>query len=276
MCRWVAYTGGPIYLEELIFKPQHSLIDQSLQAFQSPTTTNGDGFGVGWYGDRTFPGVFKDTRPAWNDANLRDVAAMVRSPLFLAHVRATTGSAIQRSNCHPFRYDNWLLMHNGLINGYKKIRRQLAFAVSDELYPFIEGTTDTELMMYLALTFGLEEDVERAIARMVGFVEQVGREAGIEDPMQMTLGISNGELLYAFRYSTCRRSRTLFLSKSMTALEEIHPEAGRFPSDAMAIVSEPLSDLSGVWDEIPESSAVICGRGRREIHEFQPISPAVA
>ena len=243
MCRWVAYSGGPIYLEELIFKPQHSLIDQSLQSFQSPTTTNGDGFGVGWYGDRIFPGVFKDTRPAWNDANLLDVAAMVKSGLFLAHVRATTGSAIQRSNCHPFRYGKWLLMHNGLVNDYKRIRRQLAFAVSDELFPNIEGTTDTELMLYLALTFGLEEDVETAVARMVGFVEQTGRAAGIEHPMQMTLGISDGERLYAFRYSTVGESRTLFISRSIAALEEIHPEADKFPQDAIAIVSEPLSDL---------------------------------
>ena len=274
MCRWVAYSGGPIYLEELIFKPQHSLIDQSLQAFQSPTTTNGDGFGVGWYGDRIFPGVFKDTRPAWNDANLRDVAAMVKSGLFLAHVRATTGSAIQRSNCHPFRHGKWLLMHNGLINDYKKIRRQLAFAVSDELFPFIEGTTDTELMMYLALTFGLEENVETAVARMVGFVEQTGRAAGVEYPMQMTLGISDGERLYAFRYSTLGESRTLFISRSIAALEEIHPEVGKFPQDAIAIVSEPLSDLSGVWEEIPESSLVVCGDGEREIRPFAPIDPA--
>lgn len=273
MCRWVAYSGGPIYLEELIFKPKHSLIDQSLQAFQSPTTTNGDGFGVGWYGDRIFPGVFKDTRPAWNDANLRDVAAMVKSGLFLAHVRATTGSAIQRSNCHPFRHGRWLLMHNGLINDYKRIRRQLAFAVSDELFPNIEGTTDTELMLYLALTFGLEEDVETAVARMVGFVEQTGRAAGIEHPMQMTLGISDGESLYAFRYSTVGESRTLFISKSIAALEEIHPEVGRFPHDAIAIVSEPLTDLSGVWDEIPESSLVICGNGDREMRPFSPIYP---
>ncbi|MEJ2084976.1 MAG: class II glutamine amidotransferase [Acidobacteriota bacterium] len=275
MCRWVAYSGGPIYLEELIFKPQHSLIDQSLQAFQSPTTTNGDGFGVGWYGDRIFPGVFKDTRPAWNDANLRDVAAMVKSGLFLAHVRATTGSAIQRSNCHPFRHGRWLLMHNGLINDYKKIRRQLAFAVSDELFPFIEGTTDTELMMYLALTFGLEEDVETAVARMVGFVEQTGRAAGVEYPMQMTLGISDGDRLYAFRYSTLGESRTLFISRSIAALEEIHPEVGKFPQDAIAIVSEPLSDLSGVWEEIPESSLVVCGNGEREIRPFSPIHPAI-
>ena len=52
MCRWLAYYGDPIPLELLLFRRQHSLIDQSLHSRLGATTTNGDGFGVGWYGDR--------------------------------------------------------------------------------------------------------------------------------------------------------------------------------------------------------------------------------
>ena len=129
MCRWLAYSGAPLLLEELLFKPTHSLIDQSLESYASNTTTNGDGFGIGWYSGRAQPGLFKDIKPAWNDANLRDLAAQVESPMFLAHVRATTGTAIQRSNCHPFRYGEWLFMHNGKIRDFEKVRRDLAFAV---------------------------------------------------------------------------------------------------------------------------------------------------
>ncbi|MEJ2372121.1 MAG: class II glutamine amidotransferase, partial [Gemmatimonadales bacterium] len=90
MCRWLAYSGESIHLEELLLKPERSLIEQSLQA-RSGTTTNGDGFGVGWYGDAETPGLFKSVRPAWNDANLLSMAAHLSSPLFVAHVRATTG-----------------------------------------------------------------------------------------------------------------------------------------------------------------------------------------
>ena len=100
MCRWIAYSGAPIYLEELLFKPKHSLIEQSLSALKGETTTNGDGFGVGWYGTGTTPGLYKGTQPAWSDENLLDLASQVKSPLFMAHVRSTTGTAVQRTNCH--------------------------------------------------------------------------------------------------------------------------------------------------------------------------------
>jgi glutamine amidotransferase len=276
MCRWVAYSGGPVLLEELIFKPQHSLIDQSLESFQSASTTNGDGFGVGWYGLRDFPGLFKETKPAWNDPNLRDIAAQVVSPLFMAHVRATTGTEIQRSNCHPSRYQNWLFMHNGEIRDFERIRRDLTIAVKPELYPVIRGTTDSELMFFLALTYGMDSDVVSGIERMVGYVETVARKAGIDNPIQMTLGISDGETLYAIRYSSERQSRSLFHSRSVESLREIYPEAVSLSADAIAIVSEPLSDLSGVWEEIPESSVVISGSGKREIREFSPTLAGVA
>jgi predicted glutamine amidotransferase len=107
MCRWQAYSGHPIRLEELLFKAKHSLIDQSMSSRSAETPTNGDGFGLGWYGTREFPGLFRSIRPAWNDFNLRDLAAQIESPLFLAHVRATSLATVQETNCHPFRYKHW-------------------------------------------------------------------------------------------------------------------------------------------------------------------------
>ena len=77
MCRWVAYAGPEIYLEDLIFHQEHSIVSQSLAATQSAWVTNGDGFGVAWYTKRTTPGLFKDILPAWNDSNLRSLAAHI-------------------------------------------------------------------------------------------------------------------------------------------------------------------------------------------------------
>jgi hypothetical protein len=58
MCRWLAYSGSPISIEALLYTPVHSLIDQSLHSELGAETTNGDGFGVGWYDDETDePGV---------------------------------------------------------------------------------------------------------------------------------------------------------------------------------------------------------------------------
>jgi predicted glutamine amidotransferase len=73
VCRWLAYSGSPVLIKELLLEPQHSLIDQSLHSRLGAETTNGDGFGIGWYGVGESPGVFHSVEPAWNDRNLRDL-----------------------------------------------------------------------------------------------------------------------------------------------------------------------------------------------------------
>ncbi len=274
MCRWLAYLGNPVFLETLIFEPEHSLIDQSLYARQSETTTNGDGFGIGWYGPRDLPGTYRSVRPAWNDENLRCLSAQVQSALFLAHIRASTGTAVQQTNCHPFYWDRWLLVHNGLIDGYSKIKRELVLAVAPELFPGIRGTTDSEIMFFLALTFGLDDDPLGAVERMAGFVEHVGANHGIEHPLQMTLGFADGERLYAVRYSSQRRSRTLFIGHDARGLADVHPDATRFSPDARAIVSEPLDACPDSWREVPESTAVVIERGHVETLPFAPKVPS--
>src|SRR3954453_1371071 len=103
MCRWMVYSGDPILATDLLFRPVHSLIDQSMHSKMGATTTNGDGFGMGWYGEGTPPAFFKSNEPAWNDVNLQEVSSEVRTPLLFAHVRASTGTPVQRTNCHPFR-----------------------------------------------------------------------------------------------------------------------------------------------------------------------------
>ena len=115
MCRWIAYDGAPLLMEELILKPEHSLIVQSLASTEGAEPTNGDGFGVGWYDDQATPGVYKSIEPAWNDRNLTSLAKHIRSHLFIAHVRATTGTPIQQTNCHPFTKSSWLFVHNGVL-----------------------------------------------------------------------------------------------------------------------------------------------------------------
>ena len=158
MCRWMAWSGQPVIVEELLFKPPHGLIDQSLHSRMGVETTNGDGFGLGWYGAGEGPGMYKSVAPAWGDANLRELAAHIESPLFIAHVRATTGTAIQETNCHPFRHGRWLMVHNGVIAGFHEMRRELMLEVAPELFADIQGSTDSEVLFHLALTYGLERD----------------------------------------------------------------------------------------------------------------------
>jgi glutamine amidotransferase len=275
MCRWLAYSGAPVFLEDLLFQPEHSLIDQSLAARRTSSTTNGDGFGVGWYDHREAPGVYKDIQPAWNDPNLRALASQIRSPLFLAHVRSSTGTAVQRSNCHPFRFGRWLFVHNGLVEGFRELRRALLFEVNPELFPEIDGTTDSELLFFLALSYGLEDDPFGALERAVGFVEGVAQSHGVPTAVQMTVGLADGKRLYAVRYSSEGDTRTLFHSKSVDAIREINPDlAQRLPAEARAIVSEPIGDLDIYWEEIPESTAVLLEAGEVDHRPFTPQVPA--
>jgi len=277
ICRWLAYSGSPVLLEELLYNRQNSLIVQSLHSRLGAEETNGDGFGVGWYGEPETPAVFRSIEPAWNDRNLRELSGHIESGLVFAHIRASTGSPVQQTNCHPFRNGHWLFMHNGFVDGFHEIKRDLALAVDPSLYPEMEGTTDTEMMFHLALTFGLKDDPPQAVARTVGLVEATGREHGVEFPFQGTIATTDGERIWAFRYSSKGDSRSLFFSTDLPTLRELYPENEELQGldeESRLVVSEPLGDLPGAWNEVPESSYGVIQPGQDEMHTFEPIAAA--
>jgi glutamine amidotransferase len=269
----MAWHGQPLLLDELLFKSPHGIVDQSLHARMGAEPTNGDGFGVGWYGHGEGPGVFRSVAPAWSDANLRHIAAHIESPLFMVHVRAAIGSPVEQTNCHPFQYGPWLFVHNGFIADFHRLRRDLMIAVDPELFPLIEGTTDTEVVFYLALTLGLQSDPIGALERTVGMIETLASERGIADPVQATFGVSDGDSIWAVRYASTGTPRTLFCSADADSVKRLHPENPRFNQlsrDDRVIVSEPFSDLPGVWEPIAESTAITVRRGVLEQQPFVP------
>jgi hypothetical protein len=88
--------------------------------------------------------------------------------------------------------------------------------------------------------------------------------------------VSNGERLWAVRYTSEGRSRTLFVSADAAALRALHPESERLQQlgdDYRAVVSEPLGDLPGAWVEVPESTALIIQPGPNEQRPFRPRAP---
>jgi predicted glutamine amidotransferase len=277
MCRWMAWHGQPVLVDELLFKSPHGLIEQSLHSRMGAETTNGDGFGLGWYGTGDGPGVFHSVSPAWGNANLRELAAHIESPLFLAHVRATSGGAIQETNCHPFKHDNWLFVHNGLVNGFDKLRRDLMLAIDPSLFAGIEGSTDSEVLFHLALTFGLEDDPVGALERTLGLVEKEATRHGIPNALQASIGVSDGERLWAVRYATDATPRTLFHSADAEVAHAVQPDnerVERMREGDVLVVSEPFSDLPGLWVEIPPSTALIVSAGGEV--EQRPFKPAAA
>ncbi len=274
MCRWMGWLGQSVLIDELLFKTQHGIVDQSLHSRMGAETTNGDGFGMGWYGVGDGPGVYHSVAPAWGDANLREIASHIESPLFLAHVRAAIGSPVQQTNCHPFRHANWLFVHNGYINDFHLLRRDLMLAIAPEQFADVQGSTDTEVVFHLALTLGLQSDPIGAMARTIGLIEATAAEHGVGAPVQGTFGMSDGTSLWAVRYATEGPARTLFASADVDTVKRLHPENPRLQQLSEGdrlIVSEPFADLPGVWLEIPEATAVtVCRGGTMEERPFVP------
>jgi predicted glutamine amidotransferase len=280
MCRWMAWLGQPVLIDELLFKTPHGIIDQSLHARMGAEPTNGDGFGLGWYGVGDGPGRYRSVSPAWSDANLRELATHTESHLFIAHIRAAIGSPVQQTNCHPFRYGKWLFVHNGYLGGFHDTRRELMLAMDPARFADVHGSTDSEVVLGLALTLGLEEDPIAALERTVGLIEAIAARHGIEDAVQGTFGVTDGDTLWAVRYATQGRPRTLFASCDVAAIRRLYPDNERarmLSDDDRVIVSEPFNDLPGVWQEIAPATAVtVRHRGSLQERPFRPQPPEPA
>ncbi|MGB3176347.1 MAG: class II glutamine amidotransferase [Albidovulum sp.] len=257
MCRWAAYIGEPIFLEDIISRPGHSLIHQSHGATECKSAINADGFGIAWYGNRAEPGLFRDIQPAWSDPNLRSLTAQVQSPLFLAHVRASTGTATSRNNCHPFAVGRWSFMHNGQIGGYDRFRRDADMLIPDGLYPHRKGATDSEALFLVALGEGLESDPKGALERATARFVDLSRQKGSTPHIRMTAAFSDGAHLYAVRYSSDHVVPTLYHRWS-------DDHTGR------AVVSEPL-EAGECWEEVPPGSFCTFDQQSVTIEPFAPV-----
>lgn len=258
MCRWAAYIGQPCYIEDVVIKPDHSLIQQSIQATECKTQTNGDGVGLAWYGDREEPGLYRDILPAWSDPNLKSLTAQVKSHLFLAHVRASTGTATSRNNCHPFAVGKWSFMHNGQIGGFECFRRHADMLIPDALYQERKGATDSEVLFLLGLTERLDENPKEAMEIAVGILQRMSRERGTTPHMRLAAAFSDGERLHAIRYSSDKITPTVYYRKSDSR-------------SGWAVVSEPLVESEDGWEQVPPGSFCTFTTDGVQIEPFKPL-----
>jgi glutamine amidotransferase len=247
MCRWIAYRGETIALEHYVTAPAHSLIAQSIHALESTASTNGDGFGLGWYGDHPEPGLYREVRPAWSDENLRYLCRHIQSHLFFAHVRSSTGTPTNRPNCHPFACGRWLFMHNGVIGNWARVRRRVESLIPDALYGSRTGTTDSEAVFLAIMGAGVERDPIAAGLRILATLTEMVNEEDRREPLRFTAALANGRDLYAFRYAANVPGNSLY-----------YRTAGK----DVVIVSEPLDHDHAGWIEVPENHMVIARAGR--------------
>lgn len=270
MCRWLAYSGPSLLLEELLFKPENSLIRQSMAATKSIVPTNGDGFGLGWYGVQNRPGIFRDTLPAWNDANLLSLSEQIQSEMFFAHVRASTGTSTSRENCHPFRCGKLLFMHNGQIGGYGSVRRDLDQKIQTDLFRERGGTTDSEAFFLLACGNGLAEDVDGALKQTIAQVLELMAKSGTDEPFRLTAAIADGERIHALRYSSDNQSPTLFYGAGGAIRVNDRQVEFTDGDKAVLVLSEPLDERLEDWIEVPEGHILEACGGVVKVSAFQP------
>jgi glutamine amidotransferase len=242
MCRWIAYRGETIPLERYVTEPSHSLVVQSLKAKESIGATNGDGFGLGWYGERDEPGLYREVRPAWSDENLKHLCRHIRSSLFFAHVRAATGTPTTRPNCHPFVHGNWMFMHNGQVGDWSLIRRKVEDLIPDEFYKSRAGTTDSEAVFLAILGAGANADPIAATMRTLTALTELVSTSGTAEPLRFTAALADGKNLYAFRFAYGGSANTLY-----------YRETGY----SVVVVSEPLDMERDVWKPVPPGHLIV-------------------
>lgn len=267
MCRLLAYKGVPVIMDQLLYQPRHSLIRQSYKARELDEPLNGDGFGVGWYVpdiDPT-PAVFVSTSPAWSNRNLRLLAPKIRSHCILAHVRAASFGDISEANCHPFYYQRFLFMHNGGIEGFERIKRPLRRSLSDELYSWIKGQTDSEHFFALVLENLRPSGEGYTVQDLAGAVEEavvrlkvLRRRARTNGTFYLNVVLTDGNLLLAARYVSHGRARPLTLyysegsryvcEEGVCLMERCHPA-----SRSVIVASERLTRLDSDWQEVPRN-----------------------
>jgi glutamine amidotransferase len=256
MCRFLAYTGKPVFLDTLLIEPASSLVSQSLAAREAKTQVNGDGCGVGWYGARSEPGVYRGTLPAWSDANLASLCHQVEASMFLAHVRSATSGEVSMANCHPFAAGRHLFMHNGQIGGYDRIRRSVEAMIPDDLYARRRGNGDSEAIFLAALGNGLDADPAAALSRTLAVCTRMMQANGIAQALRFTAILADGEKLLAIRWASDDHPPSLYWRQLDTGI---------------AIASEPFGDAGDTWQPVPPGSIMTATSSDVSFNDFAVI-----
>ncbi len=267
MCRFIAYLGKPLPINDVISRPRDSLIRQSGNALESDIKVNGDGFGIGWYNFDTteIPAVFVSILPAWNDINLARISHQIVSPCFFGHVRAAEMGGVSLYNCHPFRHRNLLFMHNGNIGDFNKIRLDIFNLLDDMYFRNILGHTDSEVMFALWLTYYAK--IKNGVSGMVEAWEQtletiinLQRKHGVTERNYINAVVTNGREMAAVRYATDPKE---ILSLHYTWGEEFVHQDGEYfmtpskPGDTpkcILLASEQLNNHPNDWHSVPPQS----------------------
>lgn len=270
MCRFAAYIGTPLLLNDVVSKPHDSLIKQSLNAEETDIKINADGFGIGWYNAKTSdtPSVYVNILPAGNDINLRSMSHNIESSCFFGHVRAAAMGGVSLYNCHPFCYQKWLFMHNGGVGGFSKFKLDLFQLLEYKLFSHIKGQTDSESLFMLWLTYYLRTDQKindmiSSWRKTLSTIEKLQKKHNIHEPSYINATITDGGKLVALRYSTDPKYYlTLHYCAGKSFIHSkygfymIPADSGKNP-ESVLVASEKISVHKSEWTDVP-TQAIFC------------------
>lgn len=279
MCRIVAYLGRPALLEDILVTPKNSIVMQSLHARETNLRVNGDGFGVGWYAPEisSDPALFTSIAPAWNDRNLLNLTSKIQSPCFFAHVRSASTGGVTNYNCHPFIYDDWMFMHNGEINNFGLVKRHLRHLLSDDIYDWVKGDTDSEHLFALFLQLAKGRDLNQlsvaadVLQETLQTIAEIIKQYGKKGPSYYNICMTDGHRIIASRYCTHEKKKPLtfhylegyiFSSGESWVKEEGQPSY-------IIVSSEKFNDLAVGWEEVPVQHMMLIDENK--MIQFRPL-----
>lgn len=296
MCRILTYLGKPIPVEELLYRPDNSFIKQSYNPKYMSHLLNLAGFGMAAWDDSShnskFPYLYKTSRLPFFDTNLRNLASKITPNCILAHLRGVAyheGQIVSNQNVHPFIFpgSNVVLAHNGALSDFELMRFDLLEYIKPDYRQFIHGTTDSEWIYSIFLSqlphlIGTyeTEDIVTAICETLKILRTVRQKRNIKINSPVNLFITNGEFIAATRFvfdygwlapDTIPSSHSGYHSlwytcgESYGYYDEVYKMKGNAAKNSIIIASEPLTEDTTTWLEVPEYTLVIATRSENEI-----------
>ena len=201
MCRWMAWHGQPVLIEELLFKTQHGIVDQSLHSRMGAEPTNGDG--LGWAG--TAPAKARaSTTASLPPGATRTCASSPRTSSRRCSWctcgrrsghrsrRPTAIPSATGAGCSCTTATSVTSMSSGGTSCWRSIRSCSPASWGRPTRRWSSGSRSRSDSRTIR---------SDALERTVGLIEATATERGVAPMVQGTFGVSDGSSLWAVRYA---------------------------------------------------------------------------
>ncbi len=288
MCRILSYLGKPILVEELLYKPDNSFIKQSYHPKYMSHLLNLAGFGMAAWTKTSHnplhPYLYKTPQLPFYDDNLHNLSSKISPHCLLAHLRGVSyhdKQVVSVQNVHPFVFPGTTiaLAHNGGLSDFKLMRYDLLDYIKPDYKRDINGTTDSEWIYAIFLSqlpdateYYETTEIIKAVIETLKILQRVRYKKYIKINSPVNLFITNGEFIAATRFvldygweplttpdSTHSGYHSLWYTygDSYGFYDDEYKMKGSDIKSSMIIASEPLTEDTTTWLEVPEYTLVV-------------------